>query len=419
MSLTGGLDGLQMRFNAALDAMCVLNTEPTKIGVAVSGGGDSMALLELMRIWGHAELHVVSVNHGLRAEAAEELAQVTAYATRYGMPHDVLDWHWDGQGNLQNAARDARRASIAQWAQAQGISHIALGHTADDQAETVLMRLARGSGVDGLSAMAAQTTVSGVTWIRPLLGERRDGLRTYLQAAHIGWAEDPSNEDTRFDRVKARQMLGTLAPLGMTVDRLARTASHMREERGVLDWAAETAWQKVAKTVGGDVVFTRADFDALPDALQLRLLARALSWVSGNAYRPRYDALRHARTTTTAHALHGCLIVPKAAQLHITREWAAVRGLKCAVTEIWDSRWQMIAPAGATDETLVVAALGEAGLAQLPNWRDAGVLRQSLMSSPAVWKGETVAAAPLAASNFGWQAQLLTPQINFAATSSK
>ena len=149
---------------AALEAALAAvfpDARPTALGVAVSGGGDSVALLCLMADWAaprEVRLAAATVDHGLRPEAAAEAAGVAALCGRLGLAHATLRWEgWDGRGNLMDAARRARRRLLADWAAEQGLAAVALAHTRDDQAETVLMRLARGAGVDGLSAMAGKS----------------------------------------------------------------------------------------------------------------------------------------------------------------------------------------------------------------------------------------------------------------------
>ncbi|MGR3637637.1 MAG: tRNA lysidine(34) synthetase TilS [Shimia sp.] len=377
---------------------------PERIGVAVSGGGDSMALLDLLRQLGVAEICVASVNHGLRAEAAEELALVAAYAAQHGLSHDILKWHWEGAGNLQAAARDGRRAALHDWAVRRGIAHVALGHTADDQAETFLMRLARGSGVDGLAGMAEARMDGAVTWLRPALGARRGALRGHLRAAGIDWAEDPSNEDVRFDRVKARQMMEGLAPLGLTVDRLVQTSEHMARERDTLHWAARQAKAGAAQVVAGDVVLDAEALEMMPESMALRVVADALCFVSGETYRPRFKALKAALESRKSVTLHGCLILPGKSHVTITRELKAVQAARVPVGTNWDGRWRVGGPEVAG---LEVAALGEGGLAQCPDWRDAGVARQTLLVSPAVWRDTELIAAPLAGFGEGWYAELV------------
>ncbi|WP_270728062.1 tRNA lysidine(34) synthetase TilS [Shimia sp. Alg240-R146] len=380
---------------------------PERIGVAVSGGSDSMALLDLLRLSGVVEICVASVNHGLRAEAAEELALVAAYAAQHGLSHDILDWHWDGTGNLQAAARDGRRAALHDWAVRRGIAHVALGHTADDQAETFLMRLARGSGVDGLAGMAEARPDGAVTWLRPLLGARREALREHLRATGILWADDPSNKDTRFDRVKARQMMQTLAPLGLTVERLVKTSQHMARQKDVLDGFAELIEPIAVDYDGPDVMLDRGALSDQPEAVRTKIMADALCEVSGQAYRPRYRALVGAMSAGAPTALHGCLVMPGLTHLRITREFAAVKDLRCAIDGIWDGRWKLMAGPGITQDGLHIAALGGSGLALCENWRDLEIPRQSLLATPAVWRNAELIAAPLVGFGEGWYAELV------------
>ncbi|MEO0991213.1 MAG: tRNA lysidine(34) synthetase TilS, partial [Pseudomonadota bacterium] len=205
------------------------------LGLAVSGGGDSLAMAALASDWAvsvERPLFAVTVDHGLRPESASEAQSVGAFCREFGIAHDVVVWdEWAGRGNLQDAARQARKRLIGAWAKANGISHVATGHTLDDQAETVLLRLARGSGVDGLAAMAPQRVEARLTWHRPLLGARRTALRDYLSVNGIPWIDDPSNEDTRFDRVRVRQALAVLAPLGIEPEGLVATAARMARAR--------------------------------------------------------------------------------------------------------------------------------------------------------------------------------------------
>lgn len=380
---------------------------PKRIGVAVSGGGDSMALLDLLRQWGRAEVAVVSVNHGLRPEASDELALVAAYAAQHGLTHEVLQWTWHGVGNLQNAARDARRQAIVAWAKDHGLHHVALGHTQDDQAETFLMRLSRGSGVDGLACMSPVRERDGLTWLRPVLEVTRADLRKHLRENDIHWAEDPSNEDTRFDRVKARQMFETLAPLGLTVERLTQTAAHMRRQQDVLQWAERQIGALFERDAVGDMVANRVAFDAAPEALRSKALVAALCEVSGQSYPPRYRPLLAAIKSKTPSPLHGCLILPSEKQLRVTREWAAVRDENTPAGAVWDRRWRLDCQAETPSASLKIKALGQEGLAKIPNWRDTGHARQSLWATPAVWQGDTLIAAPLAGLTEGWTAQLL------------
>ena len=203
---------------------------PGRVGLAVSGGGDSVALMHLAAGRLRARLHVATVDHGLREDSAAEAEAVGLAAGALGLPHETLAWAGPGpvRSGLQKAAREARIALLARWAERHGLDAVLTGHTMDDQAETVLMRLARGGGPRAISAIPLRRG----PFARPLLGARRADLRDWLEVGGIAWAEDPSNEDGRFERVRWRRAMPQLEALGLTVPALARTAARMAEAAG-------------------------------------------------------------------------------------------------------------------------------------------------------------------------------------------
>ncbi len=386
---------------AALAALCPEGL-PERLGVAVSGGSDSTALLVLLAEWGGADMRAVTVDHGLRAGSADEAQAVADLCGRLGIPHVTLRWTgWDGHGNLQDAARRARYGLIADWARGQGVGAVALGHTRDDLAETFLMRLARGSGLDGLSAMAARRRDHAVDWLRPLLGQTRAGLRAALTARGIGWAEDPSNTDPRFDRTKAR---AALAPLGIDTEKLAATAERLHAARAALAALIAARAAKIARVEGADLVLSPEVLDE-PRDVRERLVGHGLRLITGTDYRPRHaplatlvDALEAGRGGT----LHGCIATSDPQGWRLTREARAVAGVTAAVGEIWDGRWRVTGPEA---PDLTVAALGKSGLAERPGWAAAGVPKETLLASPAVWRGGDLAAAPLLDGPAEWTAE--------------
>jgi tRNA(Ile)-lysidine synthase len=382
---------------------------PGPVGVAVSGGGDSVALLLMLAETGARPLHAVTVDHGLRPESAAEAGAVAALCAARGIPHASPRWDEpEGAGNLQDRARAARRRLIAGWARGEGIGVVALGHTLDDQAETFLLRLARGSGVDGLSAMAPVTRAEGMVWVRPLLGARRAALRDWLAARGVAWAEDPSNLDPRFERVRARAALPLLEPLGLGAERLAGTAAAMGRARAALEAAtAELAGRALAEGAAGDLTLDPEALAGVPAEIRLRLIAAALAWVSGARYRPRLARLEAALAAIEAGrvgvglTLHGCVLRARAGQVTIRREPAWVAPPVPLACGRWDARWELegAAPEG---EGLVIGALGAAGLAGLGDWRATGLAREALLTTPAVWRGERLVAAPVARPEPGW-----------------
>ncbi len=371
------------------------------LGLAVSGGGDSMALLHLAVACGLRPA-IVTVNHGLRAEAAGEADQVAAVATSLGLRHSTLLWQgWDHSGNLQDAARKARRSLIAAWARENHIAAVALGHTQNDVAETFVMRLARGAGVDGLATMAQHWREGGILWQRPLLGFTRTELRAWLQAQGKTWVEDPSNDNSRFDRVRARKALVHLQPLGITSANLAQVAAHLAEARTALDaladqWASQTLHEEA-----GTVLIAPALWTA-PAETQRRVLQRVLMWIAPADYAPRGSQLGHllARLAAgQAATLAGVRFIHGRGGLRALREVKAAAP-RCPADHLWDGRWQV---AGDLPQGAELGALNTAGLAECPDWRSTGLPRAALLASPAVWLGDRLIAAPLA----GFQTALI------------
>ena len=381
------------------------------LGVAVSGGGDSVALLLLLddlRRNGGPPLAAVTVDHGLRPEAAAEAAMVAQLCARLGLPHDTLRWtEGPGSGNLMDQARRARRRLIAKWARGRGIARVALAHTADDQAETVVMRLARGSGVDGLAAMAPATQAEGILWLRPLLDIRRSDLRDLLTARGQGWAEDPTNDDPVFDRTMVRRALVGLEGLGLTVDRLTATAHRQALARDALEFLAGYVAGQVAQVQCGAVLLS-PDLRNAPREAQLRLLARAIRWVTGADYRPRFSALSAALDSPATSTLAGVEVAPGKHGLRIARELRAC-GPAVRPGAVWDNRWRVTGPEARSE----IRALGPEGLAALPGWRDTGKPRAALLTSPGVWLDGRLLAAPLARPEAEWRAIPLRDPLSF------
>ncbi len=374
------------------------------LGIAVSGGSDSLALLHLALDVGY-DVSAVTVDHGLRVEAAAEARVVAEHCRELGVPHRVLRWQRTvTTGNLQDQARRARYDLLRDWARDAGLVHVALGHTADDQAETILMRMARGSGLDGLSGMVERGDDGAVTWLRPLLGVERSALRRFLEDRGVSWIDDPSNEDARFDRIKARRALAALAPLGLDARKFGTMAANLSAVRRDLDLRARAAFEAAGQEESGDLVFRFPEFRqaALGPEVLRRSFVAALRWVSGADYPPRADALAEliaALRTGETRTLHGCL-VSSGKTVRFTREFNAVRNVVGLTDAPWDGRWVLTGP---HDPELEIRALGSS-IAETP-WRETGLPRASVLASPAVFRGETLIAAPVAGLANGWTAE--------------
>ena len=371
------------------------------LGLAVSGGGDSIALLVLAVDWARDQgraLRVITVDHGLRDGSAAEAAGVAALCADLGVPHETLRWlDRPETGNLQDNARQARQNLIAAWAVGHGIAAVATGHTRDDQAETFLLRLKRGSGVDGLSGMAAQVEKAGVIWLRPLLDVRRAALRDFLRSRQVGWVDDPSNEDLRFDRVKMRKALNLLEEIGLDANVLADTAGRMQTARTALELKSQEALHAVATP--RDIGSVRLDTAALalqPLEIQLRVLAHCLRWVSDGPYRPRLNALKQALAQVlngTGHSLSGCLLTPlRDGCFEITREVSAMVSSD-AGTGFFDGRWRCERAEGQW------RPLGSDGILQRPEWRDTAETRNAILASPSLWYNNELKSVPFVDKN--------------------
>ena len=388
---------------------------PPVLGVAVSGGGDSVALLHLLNDYARSRgiaLHAATVDHGLRPEAAREAAMVAAQCRALGVAHDTLRWTgWDHSGNLQNEARKARYRLLADWARGQGIDAVCIGHTADDLAETFVMRLGRRAGVDGLSAMPAVFDRHGMRWHRPLLNARRADLRAHLTRCGVTWVDDPSNEDDSFARVRIRKALAVLTDLGVDSAALADVSRHLADARTALDAQMFAAARAHAHVQCGAVAMDWQALCDLPTETRRRLLTHTITWINGATYAPRSSAVAEVLTALDdagAATVQGCELRLKRDKLWIYRELRAVRAVDAPVDALWDGRWRLEpcgdAPVPNTQTT--IRALGAEGLRSFADWRHLGVPRGVLLASPAVWQGAELVAAPLVGRSQNWQAVL-------------
>lgn len=390
---------------------------PPRVGVALSGGGDSMALLHILSqgvLGQDVKIMAATVDHGLRDGSAQEARHVAGIVTQMGIDHEVLQWQgWQGEGNLQDQARRARYQLLTRWAKRQDVPILALGHTADDQAETVLMRLARSAGVNGLAAMQVQRRVNDVTLLRPLLGVTRAQLRSYLRQNDVTWIEDPSNEDRRFERVRMRQAMKDLEPLGLTIEALSAVATNMLKAKEALDFTAQFVARDLATVTAGAVVFDQKKLRDQPDEIVHRLLLGALKWVSGAGYPLRRRIMSEALDTVRKAGgltLGGCRILCHADNVWISRELNAVRDEVTQPGGLWDNRWLVNGDGTAGVE---VRPLGKTGLRHCPNWRQAGCPSAVLEATPALWNDSDLIAAPLAEMANGWTAKMIKSDEEF------
>ncbi|MBX3566592.1 MAG: tRNA lysidine(34) synthetase TilS [Rhizobiaceae bacterium] len=363
--------------------------------VAASGGSDSTALLLLLKAWlaEHAprtRLVAATVDHDLRQGSAEEAASVARLAARIGIAHLTLVWQGEKPGaGLPAAAREARYGLLAQAASRIGTDIIATGHTADDQAETVLMRKTRGEG-RGLSGMAPATLLAGRHWIvRPLLGERREALRGDLRAAGIGWLDDPTNINPSFERARRRADMRE-ADLAEALETAARSA---RQREALARAAAGLIRSCAAMPAPGLVRLDRrmlgpSDADAAVHAL--RVLLAAIGGTPHLADAARVEAVAGKLGAPTFRtSISRCLVAARRDGIWLCRE---ARGLPpprpACDGMIWDGRYRVSAGPGAADCLIAPSGSAGAGMTHPAGNLPAGPVRTALSGQPAFLQGE-------------------------------
>ncbi len=328
-----------------------------QIAVAVSGGADSLALVRLLAAW--APIHKITVqaltvDHGLRDAATDEAAQVGTWLAALEIPHATLYWE-EGRAlrglarSAQSAAREARYRLMTDWCATNGCTHLFVAHHADDQVETFLLRLARGSGVDGLAAMAPASVRDGIVIARPLLTFAKEQLTAFCRDMGQAWIEDPSNANPASGRVRFREARQVLEREGLTRDRLLATVGHLQRARAALDYAGAGLLAQGSIDTFGVARLPVAAVLAAPEEIGLRAVARVLTAVSGQEFTPRFETLArlYARLTVGPWrdaTLHGSVVRREGGDIVITREPAQVgedKTLSNASAVIWDSRFRL------------------------------------------------------------------------------
>ncbi len=273
------------RFAADLAALWPNDERGGPLGLAVSGGPDSLALLLLANEAMPGRIAVASVDHGLRPEAAGEVALVERIATERGIPFTPLTVTL-APGNVPARAREARYAALAGWAREAELGAVATAHHADDQAETLLMRLNRGSGLAGLVGVRARSVIEGskVTLLRPLLGWRKAELAEVVAAAGLTAAQDPTNTSPDFDRARLRARMGEADWLDPV--QIAASAAHLAEGWQALAWYAELDWHEMVMrddTAPGGLGFTYCA--NVPRVIAIETICKIIGELGGHASR--------------------------------------------------------------------------------------------------------------------------------------
>ena len=382
---------------------------PPVLALACSGGADSLALTILADGWARSrggQAIALTVDHGLRADSAAEAETVGRWLAAREISHHVLRWEGEKPATgIQAAARQARYALLEDWCRRAGLLHLLLAHHRDDQAETLLLNLARGSGVDGLAGMAPIVETRAVRLLRPLLDAPHARLEATLAARGLIWVEDPSNRNPLFRRVRMRGLLadGVLAGEGLDSRRLARTAQGLSRARGGLE--ADSARLLAACIDLHPAGFARLDpvpFARAEAEIRLRALAALCRALSGGVYPPRLERLERLERALTGgldarRTFQGCVLSPWEGGVLIQREARAMDG-PVAIPPGGSARWdgRFTARIGTGCGPLRMGALGVAG------WRQArrdGAVRGRIPGPvcptlPALFDDSGLAAVP-------------------------
>jgi len=420
-SAASGTDDLPVQ-DDELDALFSSLLTFRVVVLAVSGGADSMALMLLARRWiercdGAPRIIVATVDHGLREDAHAEAEWVASEARAAGLDAVQLAWSGDKPATgIQDAARAARYRLLAEFVRTagEGPAVIVTAHTEDDQAETLLMRLARGSGLDGLAAMPAlrnaDAEVPPVFLARPLLGISGARLRATLRAVGRVWLEDPSNDAERFERVRVRKARGALAELGLSNEKIALSARRLARVQEALDAAVDTL-QRDARLdlhAGAYASFDAATWRAAAEEVRLRLLGRLIAAFGGQGSPLRLVQLEALLARMSAPGFEGATLAgaqvsPHGDAIHVLREVGREPlgrlVLAPGETAVWDHRFR-VRSSGESPGPVEVGALGGRGYAQLRQHLspDPVVPANAAATLPAFWRNGQLLLVPQLAS---------------------
>lgn len=356
----------------------------THVAVGCSGGPDSLALTLLLANWvarRNGRLTALIIDHGLRPESADEAEQVKKWLVERSVDCKILCAELPLEiSSVQETARSARYDLMGKWCFAEGVLHLFIAHHSEDQAETLLLNLTRGSGVDGLAGMAVISERPQYRILRPLLGISKVRLECTLAEYGQKFIKDPSNESRKFKRVRIREAMSGLAREGATVVRLTTTAQRMSHARNFLEDSS------ICLLAGAAGIYpegyARLDFarwSAAPAEISRRSLARLVMCVGGKVYMPRserlmrcYDALTARSKTPIARTLGGCRVIKRGSSIYICREVPRVSALaKVLPNQRWDGRF-FLSKMGAK-KPIKVESLGTKSVEFLQGYRAAKI----------------------------------------------
>jgi tRNA(Ile)-lysidine synthase len=401
----------ETEFSVLMAVFAPFESRP-RLAIACSGGADSMALTLLADRWARGQGGAVTaliVDHALRPDSAREAAQAASWLEARGIAHQILKRAGAAPaGDIEAFARAARYQLFEEWCAANSVLHLLTAHHRDDQAETFLLRLARGSGLDGLAGMAPESARRHFRLLRPLLGVPPARLKAVLEEFGQDFVEDPMNRDPAYARARIRAARDTLAAEGLTPERLAATAARLARARAALEaLVADCLARAVALDPRGFAWLDGAALRAAPEEAGLRALAALIACIGGGEFPPRLERLERLYRELPdglegGRTLGGCSLVPKPAKgerrILVCREVAALAPPEDAPPGagiFWDGRFLLTMPRDAPDG-MRLGGIGAAGAAALSSQGfDLGLPALVRAGLPALFDRQGLAAAPL------------------------
>ena len=372
-----------------------------KILVGVSGGADSLCLALLLK---DLKFNIIAaiVNHNLRSESLAEANKVGEILANHQIDHVILNWEHDAKPTtkIQELARNARFKLFNEYASQNGIKYLFLGHNQDDQAETFIFRLCKGSGLDGLTAIKSVTQLDDLTIVRPLLGYSRSSIEATLLERKQTWINDPSNQNTKFARVRIRNIVKALETEGLTPEVIAQTIYK-------LDLAKDCLNSQALKFINdhckfddfGFITISSLDLNSLHLELRYRVAQKLLKIIGGKYYQPKRKQLVYLINmlnpdkNSKAFTFCGCYICFKKDKIYFIREANSVTCNPIVADNMWDNRFNIRFLS--TKKNLKIKPLGNVGYCMVPKeLRRISMPYKAHWSLPAIWDNDFLIAVP-------------------------
>jgi len=340
-----------------------------KIALAVSGGRDSNALMLLISKWVsikvlNIEVHVLTINHKLRKESDKECLQVSKIAKSYGFKHKIIPWiHKEIKTSIQELAREARYELMCDYLKKYEIDVLLTGHTLDDQVETFIMRLSKGSGLDGLRSIQKERNIGNITLHRPFLGITRSITTKILEYSNKEWIDDPYNDDLRFERIKIRKNLHYLENLNISHESIYKSINRLTRSQEAIKDTVDTLFSDLVEINNlGYLTIKRPQIDNIHEDLIIRILQRCLRIVSGgkrvslSSLEMAYNDIVRIKKSKT---INGCIIKVLSDKYVVAREVRDFKSmhLKSGDEITWDNRFNILLKSSAND-ALTIKNLG-------------------------------------------------------------